>query len=219
MTKTKILIVEDENWQLENMKKLIDGQEDMQVAGVTDNPDQALDMCRKYSPALALIDVVADGCGGGIAAAAEIRQEFLDQVKIVIMTSRLKNITFQDDARKAGADSFIYKDAGDQHILRVIRSTIDGYGSYDKSGKTVPNFDFSEMEIDVILLIGQGKSEKEIGKAVHKSHGSIKGYKPKILDKVNKACARGEIAGYSKFDNLTEFSTYAVRHGIIVPKK
>ncbi|MCL2029249.1 MAG: response regulator transcription factor [Deltaproteobacteria bacterium] len=199
----KILIVEDQTLLRDALAKVISGQEEMQVAGFTANADEALDLCRKIAPDLALIDVVTQNKANGIAAAAGIRRELPD-IKIVIMTA-LPEITFIDAARKAGAHSFVYKDSDSRHLLYVIRSTMEGQGIYPGPGDEVlAKARFTDTEIAIIRLVCQGKSRNEIAQTLAMSEGSVKAAITGILNKTG-------------FDSIMKFSVYAVAHGFIVP--
>jgi len=200
----RVLIVEDMILLQESLANTINGQEDMEVAGITANAGEALALCRETAPDLALIDVVMEGKANGIAAAAEIRQE-MPNIKIVIMTG-LPEVNFIDAARKAGAHSFIYKDSTSQHMLYVIRSTMKGMGIYPGPGDgAFAKINFSDAEMAVIRLVCQGKRLKEITEALAISEDSATDFISSILNKTG-------------FDSITKFSIYAVANGFIVPE-
>jgi DNA-binding NarL/FixJ family response regulator len=90
------------------LEQIISQQADMEVAEVTGDASNVPELCRKLKPDLALMDVVTKNNSNGITFAAQIRKE-LPNIKIVIMTA-LPEITFVEEARKAGAHSFIDKD-------------------------------------------------------------------------------------------------------------
>jgi len=200
----KILIVEDQTLLRDALANVINGQKDMRVVGFTANADEALDLCRQSSPDLALIDVVTQDQVNGIVAAAQIRRE-LPAVKIVIMTA-LPEITFVDAARKAGAHSFVYKAANSSHLLYVIRSTMEGHGVYPGPGdEPFAKARFADAEIALIRLVCMGKSRKEIAQALAMPEGGVKELIISVLDKTG-------------FDNIMQFSVYAVAHGFIIPE-
>ena len=201
----KILIVEDMTLLRDALINVINGQEDMRVIGFTADAGKALNLCRELTPDLALIDVVTDGKANGIEAATAIRQEF-PEVKIVIMTA-LPEITFLNAARKAGAHSFVYKNTDSQHLLYIIRSTLDHKGIYpgpDPGGEVITKTTFSDVEISVIRLFCQGKSRGDIAKVLNLTEASVKVIITGILNKTG-------------FDSIMKFSVYAVAHGFIVP--
>ena len=199
----KILIIEDQTMLRELLESLIESQQDMNVAGYSDDAANALDLCRKLKPDLVLMDVVTKNYSNGILYAAEIRKELPD-IKIVIMTA-LPEITFADEAKKAGAHSFMDKDMGNEHLLSVIRSTMKGYSIYSLRSER-PHFasQFTDKEIAVLRLVCQGKTRSDVAKEMEMSEVRLKPIITSILDK-------------SGFDNIMKFAVYAVGQGFIVP--
>ena len=199
----KILIAEDQTMLLDALVHLIDEQSDMEVVGTTENASQALDLCRELKPDLVLMDVVTENDANGITWAGHIRKELHD-IKIVIMTA-MPDITFIDEARKAGVHSYVYKNSKYDHLFYVIRNTMQGVGIYpgpnDKSPFAVQ---FTEKEIAVIRLVCQGKSRSEMVKELGISESMLKPIVTSILDKTG-------------FDSIAKFAIYAVGRGFIVP--
>ncbi len=201
----RILIIEDMILLQESLANMIDGQEDMEVVGVSANADEALALCREKNPDLALIDVVTENKANGIMATAQIRREMPD-IKIVVMTA-LPEITFIDAAKKAGAHSFVYKDSDSHHLLYVIRCTMKGKGTYPGPDEgSLAKANFSDAEMAVIRLVCQGKKRHEIIKALSISEGTVKALITSILSK-------------SGFDSITRFSIYAVANGFVLPEQ
>jgi DNA-binding NarL/FixJ family response regulator len=202
-TMKKILIVEDQILLRDMLEKLINEQADMEAAGTTDDAALVLELCRKIKPDLVLMDVVTKNNSNGIKYAEEIRKK-IPEIKIMIMTA-LPDITFVDEARKAGAHSFMDKDMGCDHLLYVIRKTLEGYSIYSVHADR-PYFtsQFTEKEITVLRLVCQGKNRSEVAKEMGISEVKLKSFITSILDK-------------SGFDNVMKFAIYAVGKGLIVP--
>ena len=202
-TMTKILIVEDQTMLRDSLEHIINEQDDMEVTGTTDEASKAPGLCRKLKPDLVLMDVVTKNNSNGIASAAIINKE-LPNIKIVVMTG-LPEITFADEARKAGVHSFMYKNMGNGHLFYVIRSTMQGHGIYP-GPHDVSHFasQFTEKEIAVIRLVCQGKTREEMIKELSISGTTLGQYITSILDK-------------SGFDNIMKFAVYAVGEGLIAP--
>jgi len=201
----KILIVEDQALLRDMIKDVISDQEDMRVAGTADDASLAPDLCRELKPDLVLMDVVTKNNSNGITNAAIIRKE-MPEIKIVIMTG-LPEITFADEARKAGVHSFINKDRGKEHLLYVIKETLQGNGIYPGPADNVPfNTQFNEKEMAVIRLVCQGKARNEIADELAMSEAVIKKIISGILDK-------------TYFDSIMKFAVHAVSRGLILPDK
>jgi DNA-binding NarL/FixJ family response regulator len=200
----KILVVEDQTMLRESLELVIGGQGDMEVAGATDDAANAPELCRKLQPDLVLMDVVTKNNSSGITYTAQIRKEFPD-IKIVIMTA-LPEITFAEEARKAGAHSFIDKGMGNDHLFHVIRNTMKGYSIYSGLSDRMPfAARFTEKEIAVIRLVCQGMARNEMEKTLGVSESTIKQHITSILDKTG-------------FDSISKFAIYAVGEGLIVPE-
>jgi DNA-binding NarL/FixJ family response regulator len=204
-SKIKIIIVEDQALLRDSLEQIISRQSDMEVAGVTSDASNVFELCKKLKPDLVLMDVITKNNSNGITFAAQIRRELPD-IKIVIMTA-LPEITFVDEARKAGAHSFIDKDMGNEYLFFVIRSTMKGKGVYPgPENRAHFAAQFIEKEIAVIRLVCQGKTREEMVKELGLSESSPGRHITSILDK-------------SGFDNIMKFAIYAVGQGLIVTEK
>ena len=197
-----IVIVEDETILKDSLEYIINNQDDMKVVAVTDDASQAPQLCRELEPDLVLMDVITKETNG-IVFAAEIRKE-MPQIKIVIMTS-FPEITFIDEARKAGAHSFIYKSSGKEHLFYVIRSTMRGIGYYPGPADNPPSLGLlTEREINVVRLIHQGIPRSEVIEKLEISEMTLKKDISSILYKTG-------------FDSILEFALYAAVNNLILP--
>ena len=200
----KILIVEDQTMLKDSLEYILDSQDDMEVVGSTDDASQALQLCQKHKPDLVLMDVITKETNG-IITAAQIREE-MPQLKVVIMTA-FPEITFIDEARKAGAHSFIYKSSGKEHLLYVIRSTMRGIGYYPGPTDKPPSVDqLTEREIAIIRLVHKGMPRNEMAKVLEVSEMTLKKDVNSILNKTG-------------FDSIMEFAVYAAVNNLILPFK
>jgi DNA-binding NarL/FixJ family response regulator len=198
----KILIVEDEAMLKDSLVYVLDKQEGMKVVGAIDDASQAPQFCREQKPDLILMDVITKETNG-IVFAAQIRKE-MPQIKIVIMTA-FPEITFVDEARKAGAHSFIYKSSGNEHLFYVIRSTMRGISYYPGPVNNPPSVDqLTEREIAVVRFIHQGVPRSEMIKDLGISEMTLKKDINSILNKTG-------------FDSIMEFAVYAAVNNLILP--
>ncbi|MCL1930996.1 MAG: response regulator transcription factor [Treponema sp.] len=198
----KVLIVEDQAMLKDSLEYILNNQDDIAVAGVTDDASNAPQLCRELKPDLVLMDVITKDANG-IVFAAKIRKE-MPQIKIVIMTA-FPEITFVDEARKAGAHSFIYKSSGKEHLLYVIRSTMRGIGYYPGPVNNPPSVDqLTEREIAIVRHIHQGIPRGEIIKELNISEMTLKKDINSILNKTG-------------FDSIMEFAVYTAVNNLILP--
>ena len=199
----RILLVEDQILLRDLLEEIINKQDDMEISGITSNASKAPELCRELKPDLVLMDVVTENGSNGIQYIAQIRKE-MPEIKLVIMTG-YPDITFVDEARKAGAHSYMYKNTEKAHLFYVIRSTMKGKGIYPGPVDASPFVEkFSEKEFAVIRMVCQGMSRNEIAQKLNVSESMIKQHITSILDKTG-------------FDSISKFAIYAVSQGLIVP--
>jgi DNA-binding NarL/FixJ family response regulator len=188
----------------ESLEYLINGQEDMNVVGTAEDAADAPALCRKLQPDMVMMDVLTKNNSSGITYTAQIRREFPD-IKIVVMTG-LPDITFAEEAKKAGAHSFIDKNVENEHLFHVIRSTMKGLNIYSGHAENRPYAaQFTEKEITILRMVCETMSREEIAKTMGVSEATIKRIIKSILDKTG-------------FDSISKFAIYAVGKGLIVPE-
>ena len=200
----KILIVEDQVIMRDSLANLINGQEDMCVVGNIGCAAEAPRLCKETLPELVLMDVCTDNNENGITAAAEIRAQY-PQVKIIIMTG-MPEITYLESSKKAGVDSFLYKNVKGETMLATIRSTMDGYGTFPREAPAAlpGGLSFTDAEIAILRLVCQAKSRKDIARELAMSEGSVKAAITDILNKTG-------------YDSIMKFAVFAVARGYINP--
>ncbi len=200
----RVVIVEDQAMLRDSLALAIDAQDDMRVVGSTPDAAQALDLVRRQHAELVLMDVCTQGGRSGIAATRAIKEE-LPQVRVVVMTG-LPEVTFAEQAREAGADSFVYKNMGTAELLGVMRSTFEGYVTFPRPARTAPTgidaLDATEMAI--LRLVCEAMSRKEIAQQLCLSEGTVKRHISEILAKTG-------------YDSILRLAVNAVADGSIVP--
>jgi len=198
-----ILVVEDQAILRDDLLCTFKDQNDMKVAGFTNDASKALDLCHELKPDLILMDVVTENDANGIVYAAQIRKELPD-IKIVIMTA-YPDVTFADEARKAGVHGYIYKKFEKEHLIYVIRNTMKDISVYlCPSDQPLFFNQLTEKELTIIRLISMGKSRTEMLTDLGISEASLKPIITSILNKTG-------------FDTIMELVVYAVGKGLIVP--
>ena len=176
----------------------------MTVVAEASNGAEAVELFSRHRPDVALIDLRMPGTDG-VDAITIIRERFPD-ARIIVLT------TFHGDediyrALRAGAKAYLLKDVGREELLDCVRSVSEGRAYLPKSvaaklAERVAGPQLTVRELDVLRLMGAGKSNKEIGDSLRVAEGTVKAHVNNILSKLN---VRGR----------TEAVAIAVKRGII----
>lgn len=201
-----VLIVEDQRMVRESMEHDIRSSGRYQVAASTGNAAEAEDACRKNNCQLVLMDVCTEHEESGLKAAARIKAE-LPQVKVIIVTSMVE-CGFLDQARKAGAESFWYKDAGSRELLEVMDRTMAGESIYPDATPVVmiglaKSCEFTRAEIEVLRGVVDGKSYREIAQELCISPETVKRHISNMLQKTG-------------FDSKTKLAVAVTKKNLII---
>ena len=191
----RVLIVEDQAILRESLARSVGDQPDMTVVAAIADASDALDVVLKERPDMILMDVCTEHDSNGIVAAARIKEQ-LPECRVIIMTG-MPEITFVDQAREAGVDSFVYKNVGIDELFAVMRSTLAGYCTF-------PTAALDDVELSILRLACEGKSRREIAAELFMSEGTIKRRISEILNKTG-------------YDNIMRLAVRAVTEGSIVP--
>jgi DNA-binding NarL/FixJ family response regulator len=119
----RILIADDHALVREGLRTMLSGEEDLSVVAEAYDGQQALSICREFSPDLVLMDVrmpVMDG----LEATRRIKAE-MPQVSVMMVTMH-ENPDYLFEAVKAGAAGYVLKDASGEGLLGAVRRTLEG---------------------------------------------------------------------------------------------
>lgn len=196
MSKIKILIVDDEKLIRKGLKIIISSYEDLEVIGDCSNGYEALEFCKTNNVDLVLMDIRMKICDGVLGT--RLIKEFDKSICVLVLT------TFNDDeyiknAIKFGASGYLLKDSSDEVLYEGIKSSFYGNIVFDKNvaekiistenvvclDKIIEKFNLTKKEIDIISLIADGLTNKEISEKLFLSEGTIKNNVTNILSKLN----------------------------------
>ena len=200
----RVLIVEDQAILRESLARSVGDQPDMAVVSAIADASEALGVALRERPDMILMDVCTEHDSNGIVAAARIKEQ-LPECRIIIMTG-MPEITFVDQAREAGVDSFVYKNVGIDELFAVMRSTLAGYCTFPKPPESIfsGTAALDDVELSILRLACEGKSRREIAAELFMSEGTIKRRISEILSKTG-------------YDNIMRLAVHAVTEGSIVP--
>jgi two-component system, NarL family, response regulator LiaR len=190
-----VLLVDDHAVVREGVRAFLEAQPDLEVVGEATSGEDAVRQAEILVPDVVLMDLVMPGIGG-VEATQRVRQ-ISPRSQVVVLTS------FHDDSHifpaiKAGALSYILKDAGTEEIAAAIRAAGRGEATIhpriatrlmrhvrgEDAGSASPFTDLTEREQEVLRLIAQGHSNSEIAALLSISEKTVKAHVSNVLSKL-----------------------------------
>jgi DNA-binding NarL/FixJ family response regulator len=172
----RVLVVDDHPVVRFGLVAIIDAQPNMIVVAEAEDGDRAVELYRRLKPDVALIDLQLPGMTGLEAIRAILREDPIGRV--VVLT------TYQGDedihrALEAGAQGYVIKAMSHQILLKAINTVWSGKRFVpepviQRLALRTPNSDLTPRESQVLGLIVNGKSNKEISKLLGITEGTVK---------------------------------------------
>lgn len=196
MEKIRIAIIDDEKLIREGLKIILTSYGDIDVVAMGDNGYDALKICGESDIDLILMDIRMPVCDG-VKGTKLIKEKFPD-MKVLILTT-FRDIEYIQEALKNGASGYLLKDSSYDLLYEGIKAAIMGSVvihpdiASDIFNKSHPSsvkrevcikYGLSEKEIEIIELIAEGLSNKEISDELYLSEGTIKNNVSTILSKL-----------------------------------
>lgn len=208
-----ILVADDHDIARAGLIAMIGGQEDFHVALDVRDGTEAVEAAALHKPDLALLDIRMPRMDG-LAATREIRR-VSPGTRVMIITMH-DSLDYLEAAIEAGATGYLLKDASRDDILRTIRRVLSGDAFFDgplvarllKRAATKPQTNASGLETltvrerEVLTKVAEGLTNKEIGRALKISPGTVKIHVERIIAKLG--------AG-----DRTQAAVMAVRGGLV----
>ena len=199
----RIVIAEDQGMLLGAMKSLLSMEEDIEVVGLAKNGEEAVEMVNELQPDVCIMDIEMP-IKTGLDAAETLRD---NECKIIILTTFARPGYFER-ARKAGVRGYLLKDSPIEELVNSIRIIMDGRRIYapelvDFVYEDDSENPLTERESQVLELVSEGKTTKEIAAELFLSAGTVRNYISTILDKLGvgnriEAIARFKEKGWNK---------------------
>lgn len=190
----RVVIVDDDTFITGALKTILETTEEIAVVGVGADGREALELYHEYKPDVLLMDIRMKEMSGLEAAERILEQD--PQARILLLT------TFSDDeyiikALKAGVKGYLLKQDY-QSILPALRAVCCGQSVFgtqimeklpellmEKKQFDWLNREIGEKELQIISLVAEGLSNKEIAERLFLSEGTVRNYISSILDKLN----------------------------------
>lgn len=208
MDHIKILIVDDHPMMREALQMALTGEADLQVIGEASNGVDALKLLETLKPDVILMDLLMPELDGLETIGRIIRLN--PQAKILVLSS------MEEEERivsviQVGALGYFPKTAPRQYLLEAIRKVADGV-PYMPAGitmklfqglrriKTVPSFEsqitLTQRQQEILSLLAEGKSDDEIGKALHLQESTVRAHVHHILQRLGLE-TRSQVVAYA----------------------
>jgi DNA-binding NarL/FixJ family response regulator len=200
----RILVVDDHLVVRMGLRSMIDAQSDLTVVAEAANGKEAVEQFRKHHPDIVLMDLRMQEMGG-VEATSAIRADFPD-ARIIVLT------TYDGDeniyrALQAGARAYLLKDIPGAQFTESVRAVHNGQYCISPAvaarlAQRLPQSELSTRELEVLRLIVEGMSNKEIASNLSITESTVKNHINSILAKL-------------KVKDRTQAATSALRRGIL----
>lgn len=190
----RVMLVDDHEMVRMGLAAYLSTEEDIEVIAEASSGEEGVRLAQQLVPDVILMDLVMDGIGG-VEATRRVR-DLCPACKVIVLTS------FIDDEKvypviEAGAFSYLLKTSRASEIARAIRAAVAGEPVLESrvAGKIMARFrhrqeanpheQLTPRELEVLKLIGQGKSNQEIADELIIGIKTVKTHVSNILSKLN----------------------------------
>ncbi|GIP34038.1 response regulator transcription factor [Paenibacillus sp. J2TS4] len=211
MKEIRLLLVDDQDLIRESLHIVLDMDPDIEVVGLAENGEVAIDLCASQKPTIVLMDIhmpVMDG----VEATRKIKKQW-PEIHVIILTT-FQEVDYVVQALDSGAEGYLLKAihprelaAGikwvhnggtliPQDIAKLLITEIKGDDSSSANPQRIPSaahaeaqpplaYGLSERELEVLKCISEGLNNKEIAIKLFLSEGTVKNYISSIYSKLD----------------------------------
>ena len=183
----KVVIVDDEMISRGYMELFIKPSRRYEIAASLPFAADALAWCRENTPPdLVILDVMMASGVDGLTAAGEIKRRY-PRVKVIVTTS-MADTDWLEKAKEANVESFWFKTYSERSLLEVMDRTMAGESVYPGSAPGValgdlPAKDLTHQQRNILRLLVEGLSNREIGERLYLSPNTVKDYLDDLMEK------------------------------------
>jgi len=216
MVKQRILLVDDHEVVRLGLKSLLERHPQFDIIGEASSAREALEQVANNHPDVVVMDIRLPGTSG-IEACEEITSRF-PETRVLMLTSYAED-EMLFSAIRAGASGYVLKQIGGEELVRALEAVARGEALLDpavtqrvfqevrravKEEEASAFAHLSQQEKHVLLLVSEGRTNREIAKALFLGEGTVRNYVSSILSKLGVS-NRAEAAAYAVEHNLREY--------------
>uniref|UniRef100_A0A7C4KIL7 Response regulator transcription factor n=1 Tax=Anaerolinea thermolimosa TaxID=229919 RepID=A0A7C4KIL7_9CHLR len=216
VTKYRIVLVDDHEVVRLGLKSLLEHRENFEVVGEAASAREAVEQVARQRPDIVLMDIRLPGASG-IEACEEITTQY-PNTRVIMLTSYAED-EMLFSAIRAGASGYVLKQIAGEDLIKAIEAVGKGEALLDpavtqrvfqevrravKEEEASAFANLSQQERHVLMLVSEGKTNREIAKALFLGEGTVRNYVSSILSKLGVS-NRAEAAAYAVEHNLKEY--------------
>lgn len=194
----RLCIVDDHSFIRESLHTILDGQEDVQVVGMAEDGEQALELCERLKPDVVLMDLEMPNLDG-IHATKMIKKKWPD-IRVLIL-STFQNTERAKEIIRNGADGYLLKSIDSRELAESIRLVYRGgtminhdlfHRMWEENEETGlfesrsdgKEYGLTKRELEILELLSQGSRYKTIASTLYLSNGTVRNYASNLYEKL-----------------------------------
>src|SRR5512142_1438490 len=210
MSKIRILLADDHAMVRQGFRLILSSQTDLEIVGEAGNGREAVELAEKLRPDVVVMDVAMPELNG-IEATRRLAEN-APRTRVLALSMH-KDSVYVREILKAGARGYLLKDSIDSDLIAAVRAVALGEGylspavsdavlSDYRKHVTNPIDMLSSREREVLQMIAEGKTNKEIAGVLNLSVYTVDAHRGRIMEKLN-------------LHSINELVRFAVRNGLI----
>jgi DNA-binding NarL/FixJ family response regulator len=193
MSKIRIVLADDHSVVRQGFRRILEAQTDMEIVGEASNGREALETATKLSPDVVVMDVAMPELNG--IEATRRMGEAAPRTRVLALSMH-KDSVYVREILRAGARGYLLKDAVDEDLIAAVRAVARGEGYLSpgvadavltdyRQHVTDPIDLLTSREREVLQLIAEGKTNKEIATTLNLSVYTVDAHRGRIMEKLN----------------------------------
>ena len=215
MSKIRVLVADDHGIVRKGLRFVLERQDDLEVVGEASDGREAVRICEQASPNVVVMDIAMPQLNGLDAAAQIVRHS--PEIKVIILSMHADE-DYLVRALNSGVKAYLLKDSAELDLVRAVRAVAQGGSFFSPAIAQLLAEDYTrqlqqrglqdsyelltEREKEVLQLLAEGKSNKEVATALNVSSYTVETHRTHIMQKLD-------------LHNTAEVVLYAVRKKII----